>query len=194
MICRRAIPVAMIAALVSAPVFAQRWAPRTRIGVWIDASHAPPAGEILVARAMAAWSGIAEGRLTLERVADRATAGIRVRFVPGDRTFGETEPRVDVAGTIVSAEIALADDPGGDLLTQRITVYLTALHEIGHALGLPHSDRFESIMYRFRRADDGERFFTRYRLSLRSPADIGSSTASGLSDEDVRALRALYDR
>jgi hypothetical protein len=47
-------------------------------------------------------------------------------------------------------------------------------------------------MYSFRRPDDGERYFAAYRQRLRSPDDIGSSTASGLSRKDLAAARELY--
>ena len=73
-------------------------------------------------------------------------------------------------------------------------VYLTALHEIGHALGLPHTDPFSDIMYSFRRADDAERYFGAYRRQLRDADDVGSASATGLSAGDVAALHALYAR
>jgi hypothetical protein len=49
-------------------------------------------------------------------------------------------------------------------------------------------------MYLFRRPGDGERFFGAYRKRLGSADDIGSARATGLSAEDVRVLRSLYDR
>ena len=79
-------------------------------------------------------------------------------------------------------------------MTRHIVVYLTALHELGHALGLPHTDEFSDIMYSFRRPDDGERYFGAYRKKLRAIGDIGSASATGLSSADVAALRQLYDR
>ena len=95
----------------------------------------------------------------------------------------------------MSADVVIASDTGGDdPLNQRIVIYLTALHELGHALGLPHTDNFADIMYSFRRPDDGERYFSAYRQRLRSPDDIGSKTASGLSSNDLAAVRELYRR
>jgi hypothetical protein len=61
-------------------------------------------------------------------------------------------------------------------------------------LGLPHTDDFSTIMYRFRRRDDGERYFDAYRRLLRSNDDIGSASATGLAMADVNALRSLYER
>jgi hypothetical protein len=48
-------------------------------------------------------------------------------------------------------------------------------------------------MYRFRRADDGERYFGAYRRAIRSVDDVGVS-ASHLDPEDVRILQGLYAR
>jgi predicted Zn-dependent protease len=88
----------------------------------------------------------------------------------------------------------VAADADGDLLDHQIVVYLTALHELGHALGLSHSSSFTDIMYLFRLPGDGERFFGAFRRRLRSADDIGTPRATGLSPDDVRELRLLYER
>jgi hypothetical protein len=80
----------------------------------------------------------------------------------------------------------------GDRLQRKLVAYLTLLHEIGHALGLPHTDDFNTIMYRFRRPTDPARYFLRYRRRLGSERDVGSQHASGLSPADAAALRQLY--
>jgi hypothetical protein len=120
---------------------------------------------------------------------------IRVRFARADGIYGETSPRIDRAtGFITAADVLIAGDVAGDAIGQHIVIYLTALHELGHALGLPHTNAFDDIMYSFRRPDDGERYFGAYRRRLRSDDDIGTDRVSGLSSADTAALQTLYHR
>jgi hypothetical protein len=177
------------------PARSARWPAGEPILVWVDSARVPPGAAALVDRALKTWTDAADGRVTLQKAATSDAAKLRIRFISSDTNFGETLPRIDRrTGAIVEAEVAINADAPGDALTQRIVIYLTALHELGHALGLPHNDDFGSIMYRFRAPDDGERYFGNYRQRLHSIQDIGAAPATGLSADDVQALRALYQR
>ena len=182
----------------------RHWAKGQAIRVWIDTVDSPPNGETLVARAMRTWTRAAEGRFTLEKVTGSRGAGapgvmtdaaVRVHFMAADYRYGVTSPRVDrQTGLIVRAEVAVAADAGRTPLERSIIVYLTALHELGHALGLEHTTDIGTIMYLFREPGDGERFFGAYAKRVRSLDDIGSEQATGLSPDDVAALKKLYDQ
>lgn len=77
-----------------------------------------------------------------------------------------------------------------DPLFRDTIVYLTCLHELGHALGLEHTAEFDDIMYFFGFGGDILGFFDRYRGTLRSREDIAS--VAGLAEGDLTQLKALY--
>lgn len=170
------------------------WALHSTIPVWIDRQNLPPQGDQLVERAMQTWTTASAGAFTLRRTFLATEGGIRIYFNGAGGNYGETRPHIDAGGLINAAEVNIAADAPieVDPLTRGIIVYLTALHEIGHALGLEHTTNFDDIMYLFRQPGDGARYFGNYRKLLKSADDIGGATATGLSAYDVATLRALY--
>ena len=66
----------------------------------------------------------------------------------------------------LGAEVYVRPSPlpvNGDRLLRDAIVYLTCLHESGHALGLSHTAVFADIMYSFQYGGDIEEYFGRYR-------------------------------
>jgi hypothetical protein len=94
-------------------------------------------------------------------------------------------PSTDALGPDIAARARV------DALFRDTIVYLTCLHEIGHALGLEHTANFADIMYFFGYGGDVPAFFERYRTQLTKREDI--ARVSGLSQGDIDRLHALYE-
>lgn len=165
------------------------------ISYMIDASAAGPgfmeSDAELCAWALEDWGAHSDGHLSFEPVSGDA-AIIRISFVSSQSgLFGEMRPII-VSGQR-GAEVFVRvepDAPGIDPLLRDTIVYLTCLHELGHALGLAHTDAFEDIMYFFGYGGDIDEYFGRYRRRLESRDDIRST--SGLSAADVDRIHLLY--
>ena len=141
--------------------------------------------------ALEAWQAASGGSLTLERAASREKAHIRVNWSGGrNGLYGEARP-ITVEGER-GAEVYVVT-PGEripDELLRDTIVYLTCLHETGHALGLEHTAAFADIMYNFQFGGDIAEYFGRYRRKLTARADIRKN--SGMSDDDRRKLAGIY--
>ena len=153
----------------------------------------------LAAWALEAWERISDGRVALRPVARREDARLRVFWAGGNlRLYGETRP-IEVAGRqgaelFILPDLAALGDQiaaagAGDPLYRDSIVYLTCLHESGHALGLPHNRDFEDIMYSFQYGGDIVEYFARYRRKLKAREDIRRN--SGLNAGDAKLLGGL---
>jgi hypothetical protein len=76
-----------------------------------------------------------------------------------------------------------------DELLRDAIVYLTCLHETGHALGLEHTANFADIMYSFQYGGDIPEYFGRYRRLLESRGDIRKHPGMSAADRQRVAER-----
>jgi hypothetical protein len=184
---------------------ARRFSPETSrsIGYHIapgDARSGYRSGdETLALWALEAWRKASDGAIELQP-APRESALIQLYWRSGTGgMYGEVMPvwvgrqwgaAVFILPDTEALSQAIAKRAERDPLFRDVVVYLTCLHELGHAFGLSHSDDYEDIMYFFGSGGDVPRYFGRYRDKLQSREDIQKH--SGLSQTDVRRLRELY--
>jgi len=143
--------------------------------------------------AMEAWQAASSGGLTASRTSEVEKAHVRVHWASGAQgMYGETHP-IFIGGVRGAEVYVLPPRNSGDLetLLRDTVVYLTCLHETGHALGLEHTPNFADIMYNFRYGGDIEEYFGRYRRQLSSRADIPKH--SGISAQDRKRLLQIYN-
>lgn len=153
----------------------------------------------LAEMALAAWSRESGGSLKFVASAKASDALLRVHWIsPDDGLFGEAQ-RVIVNGkpgviVNISPGINGLSEPlksmtSRDRLLRDSIVYLTCVHEIGHAVGLSHTSNFADIMYSFTYGGDIPEYFSRYRRQIKARADIAK--VSGLSPNDIAVLKML---
>jgi len=146
------------------------------------------AGDADLARwALEAWEKASGGQLHFVETKDRATALLRVLWADKNSGLYGEAVTVNVNGRRGSElHILIAEPPGKDRLLRDTIVYLTCLHESGHAMGLRHTAAFPDIMYSFQFGGDIDEYFGRYRRKLTTREDIRKN--SGMSPADRDAL------
>jgi hypothetical protein len=138
--------------------------------------------------ALEAWQRESDGAIVLKKSSNEEHARLRLHWANGTaQLYGETEPVMVDGKRGANVYVLPSVAPGGDPLLRETIVYLTCLHESGHAFGLAHTRNFADIMYSFQYGGDIAAYFGRYRMLLKTRADIAAH--SGISDADRIAFR-----
>lgn len=126
-----------------------RWA-KTNFNVYIEYNSKKP----VVKKAFWAWQSLTK-IVKFNFVDTENNADITVKFARdtianagGGHTLGVTRYYYNEDGYIKKANITIMSvRPGTNMLISDKTAYMVALHEAGHALGLPHSSNPSDAMY-----------------------------------------------
>ena len=178
-------------------------APRTRTYTYFieDGNSADgfrPGDRELATWALKAWERNSGGMLRFAAASADAPR-IRIKWVgaregqygetvraPGNRRASIVFIRPDTEGL----GPAIAEPARLDPLLRDSIVYLTCLHELGHAIGLSHTADDRDIMYSFQFGGDVRVYFYHYRDQIKRREDI--AITPGLSVNDIQRIRDLF--
>lgn len=158
---------------------------------------------VLAEWAMRAWAEGSAGLLKVEKVDTPDKADIRFRWINPQRrglygqSFSTTQNGRNISEIVINPSIAslgpdMAAASAKDPLFGEVILFLTCVHEAGHALGPAHTRDFADIMYSFEFGGDFVAYFQRYRNKLKSRDDI--QRVSPLAAGDIRQLKELLAR
>jgi hypothetical protein len=161
-------------------------------------SRCEPSDSELARWALDAWRRVTPDSLTFTPAPENR-ARLRVYWASERlQLYGEARPMMvegkPGAAIFVNPDTAqlgpeIREAAAHDRLLRDSIVYLTCVHESGHALGLRHTAEFADIMYYFGFGGDIVEYFERYRRGLTGREDI--SKRSGIASHDERQLRQL---
>jgi Matrixin len=150
--------------------------------------------------ALQSWIEAAHGELAFRETTAESEALVRIYFVAADggqygemrglRIDGRRGAEVFIRPDTTAFGGRIAQRAAEDSLFRDAIVYMTCVHELGHALGLVHTADYDDIMYAFGFGGDIYRYFMRYREHLDTREDIAHMSV--LSAGDLAQLAALY--
>jgi len=156
-------------------------------------SRCLPGDPELAQWALTAWQSASDGRLVFEKAAELDDAHIRIYWATANQgLYGEARPILvkGVRGAEVYVLPGIVPPGETDVLLRDAIVYLTCLHEAGHALGMVHTAEFADIMYSFQYGGNITEYFGRYRRQLQSREDIRKH--SGMSEDDRKRFVEIW--